>query len=327
MKKAILVLTNSEDGAHSKVVIAKLISRGERVFRMDSDRLATGAVKVRFSVNQEGVEFIFKDGRDRLASDEIKSVWYRRPNHFNLGIHDSVQKAYAERELSALLEGLWAVAPEDIFWVSNPRALENARKKIAQIKLARSMNLHVPQTIISNDPEEIRSFYEACNGRIVFKAIYHEHLDYGTHSFNVPTTMITSAHLKRLDLIRTAPGFFQEFVERACELRITAVQDQLFPVRVAPHTGDITAVDWRDPHLEENLTHTLVEIPAGIAEICRSMLRKLDLAFGAFDFLVDKEGEIYFLEVNPNGQWYWLEAKTGVLISDAIADSLTTERR
>ena len=48
----------------------------------------------------------------------------------------------------------------------------------------------------------------------------------------------------------------------------------------------------------------------------------LGLRFGAFDFLVCPDGWV-FLEVNPNGQWAWIETATGLPIASTIADALT----
>jgi hypothetical protein len=52
------------------------------------------------------------------------------------------------------------------------------------------------------------------------------------------------------------------------------------------------------------------------------MMSKLGLRFGAPDFLVTADGMWHFLEINPNGQWAWIEQETGLRISEAIADSL-----
>jgi D-alanine-D-alanine ligase-like ATP-grasp enzyme len=80
----------------------------------------------------------------------------------------------------------------------------------------------------------------------------------------------------------------------------------------------MTIVDWRNPLCIDKLDYSVTTLDPPIELFCLEMLRELGLQFGAFDFIVDKEGELYFLEVNPNGQWYWLEDMAGVLISDAI---------
>jgi D-alanine-D-alanine ligase-like ATP-grasp enzyme len=45
----------------------------------------------------------------------------------------------------------------------------------------------------------------------------------------------------------------------------------------------------------------------------------LGLAYGAIDFRVDPGGQIYFLEVNPAGQFLYLQARVDIPIVEALA--------
>ena len=56
-KQTVLVLTNSNDGEHSGVVIAKLRDRGGKVFRPDVDSLARGEIVVDFSSDTQNFQF------------------------------------------------------------------------------------------------------------------------------------------------------------------------------------------------------------------------------------------------------------------------------
>ena len=329
MKDTILVLTNSEDGVHSDIVISKLLQAGETVFRMDSDRLASGSLQVRFTCNSESSSFEIRDDSQSVSSGQIKSIWYRRPDYFNLDIKDPIQKSHAERELAMLLSGLWSIVPREATWLSRPAAIEKARKKVLQMKLGRELGLLVPPTIISNDPSEVTSFYEENNGKIVFKSIYHEFLDYGTKGFTIPTTIITPLHLSRLDLVRKLPGMFQKFIAKKYELRVTVVGDQVFAAKISPsETSSFGTVDWRNPKFVKELKcSSAAEISKEVSDICLKMMNVLGLGFAAFDFAVDEQNDLYFFEVNPNGQWYWIESSTGMLISDAIVDTLRVKRR
>lgn len=47
-----------------------------------------------------------------------------------------------------------------------------------------------------------------------------------------------------------------------------------------------------------------------------------NLMFGAFDFIVTPRNEWVFLEVNPNGQWLWLERSLNLNISQKIVEYL-----
>lgn len=332
MKKIVLVLTNSKDGEHSDIVITKLRARDENVVRFDSDLLASGALRVRigagndtFKVNLHSSEFILDPG-------DIKSVWYRRPLFFNSSIKDRVQREYAESELANLLLGLMLIFPKNAFWMNHPANLDRARLKIPQLRLAQELGFTIPRTLVTNDPDEARAFFDACDGKMVFKAINRETMDYGSWHLNVPTTLVTEQHLDKIGLVRRLPSLFQETIEKQAEIRVTIVGNQLFPVRVEPKQGSPDGVDWRHPETLARLTHESTTLPADIEVRCFALAKTLGLEFGAIDLVVTRNGQLIFLEINPNGQWYWIEHLTGVLISDAIADKLSlaetsTERR
>jgi glutathione synthase/RimK-type ligase-like ATP-grasp enzyme len=330
MRDAILVLTNSEDGEHSQSVISKLLENGERVFRFDSDRFSAGETTIAFSPDSDE-SLTIDDGRRSLQRRDVKSIWYRRPNRFNLSIHDSVQREYAEKELRFFLDGAWSLFERDehVYFLSKPSSIEKARRKLLQLELAKHYGVRIPRTVITNNPQEVLAFNDSCPSGIVFKAINHECLDYGETSYNIPTTLMTAEHLKRIDLIKKAPGIFQELIPKECELRVTVVGKRIFPVKIDSQKNPLTIVDWRNPLCIDKLSYTMTTLDRKTETFCHEMLLMLDLQFGAFDFIVDTKGDIYFLEVNPNGQWYWLENMAGALISDAIVDILTngTERR
>ena len=52
---------------------------------------------------------------------------------------------------------------------------------------------------------------------------------------------------------------------------------------------------------------------------------RLELNFAAIDLIETPDGEHVFLEVNPNGQWLWLDDMLKLGISQAVADWLGSE--
>lgn len=79
-------------------------------------------------------------------------------------------------------------------------------------------------------------------------------------------------------------------------------------------------IDWRKDYSSHR--YTVIDCPLTIKNLCYKMLEDLELKFGAFDFIVDEEDNWVFLEVNPNGQWQWLEEKLNLNISEKIVEYL-----
>jgi len=119
--------------------------------------------------------------------------------------------------------------------------------------------------------------------------------------------------LKNLEL---APAYFQEYIEKQYELRVTIVDRKVFAVRIDTNEK----IDWRKN--KENIKYSKFKLPAKIIKKCNALMQKLNLKFGALDFIVNDRDEFYFLEINANGQWGWLEHELKLNISGAIMNYL-----
>ncbi|WP_416978726.1 hypothetical protein [Streptomyces sp. T028] len=109
---------------------------------------------------------------------------------------------------------------------------------------------------------------------------------------------------------------FQQRVAKAADVRLTAVGDLLFAVRIDGSPG----VDWRRHY--DDLTYTPIPTPPEIAEGVRAYLDAFGLVFGAFDFGLGTDGRWYWYECNPNGQWAWFPDRITAPITAALADQL-----
>lgn len=322
-KDTILILTHTQDGIHTDSVIAHLQKMGEKHFRFDSDVLSKGETTISFHCHDDSYFFVYETAQGSVDSRSVKSVWYRRPNNFEFQINDLVQKEFAERELKTFLDGLWQ-SLTDAFWISDPISLERARKKVYQLKIARELRFDIPDTIITNSPSTAEQFIASQKGKVVFKPLEAGFLDYGDKNYIVPATIMTDMHKRRLELVRKLPSLFQSFVEKQYDMRVTIVGSEVFAVRIDSQAREETSVDWRHPNHVGQLPHTLIELPLAVQDKCIAMMHILGLQFAAFDFAVDLSERYIFLEVNPNGQWYWLEHLTGVPISVSISDTLAS---
>jgi glutathione synthase/RimK-type ligase-like ATP-grasp enzyme len=198
-------------------------------------------------------------------------------------------------------------------WV-NPRiADEAAHRKPYQWEVAQQVGLRLPHTLVTNRPEEARAFIEQLGvGRVVFKAFL------ASIEAWRETRLIDAADMERLEQVRYAPVIFQEYVE-GVDLRITAVGDRLFPCEIDARNTSYPA-DMRMVVGESKVQQ--VELPGGLYDTLLALQRRLGLYYGAMDMRRTPDGEYVFLEVNPAGQWLFVERLTGMPIGQAVADLL-----
>ena len=132
---------------------------------------------------------------------------------------------------------------------------------------------------------------------------------------------MTEAEIENLDLIRHTPGIFQKAVPKAFEVRATVVGTRIFAARIDSQAQDETRLDWRRRPFD--VEDEPIHLPDDVAERVRLFMDAFGLVYGAFDFIVTPKGAWVFLEVNAAGQYMWVEAKTGLPITDALVDVLS----
>ena len=66
------------------------------------------------------------------------------------------------------------------------------------------------------------------------------------------------------------------------------------------------------------------QLPVDVEAAIYKLMKKLNLNFGGIDLAIVNE-KYYFIEVNPTGEWGWLEVKTGMNISETIRKALGEE--
>ncbi|MBF6331209.1 MvdC/MvdD family ATP grasp protein [Nocardia transvalensis] len=248
-----------------------------------------------------------------LGLDDVTAVWWRRPHQCR--VPGGVRRAddeYRQAECDGFLQGLlWSIPA---LWVNDPGADRTACRKIVQLETARRSGFAVPETLITNDPDEARSFVGSRPGAVVYKRT-----GTGRATFS-ETRLVTPADLGRLETIRSAPTTFQDYIEADCDLRVVWIDGVEWAVRIDSQSG----VGRVDSRLDTSVEFAPARLPAAVSKSLATLMGALGLAFGVLDIRLGADGEYWFLEVNPQGQFAYLEIKTGLPIFESLANFLVT---
>jgi len=180
--------------------------------------------------------------------------------------------------------------------------------KMYQALLIRQCGLLTPPTLVTNDADEARQFYEGCNGEVIYKSLS------GIRSI---VRRLKPEQLSRLSLLQNGPAQFQKYIPGE-NVRVHTVGDQLFATRV--HSG---SVDYRYAGREGNKVEMEpTTLPPEIEESCFQISNKLNLYLTGIDLKETPNGSYYCFEVNPCPGFLYYERHSGQPISKALADLL-----
>jgi len=318
----ILIITNRQD-LTADFVVRELNRRGIAFARLNTDEFPLNCQAISSISNDcpPQASLIWTNRPKPLHFQQVRAVWYRRPVPpvVDSEITDPGVRHFAIDECYEFLRGVWYSL--DCYWMSHPDSIRRAEHKLVQLKDARHCEFILPKTIVTNSPSEVTSLNAQCRDGIIAKPLYLGFVKQGDSGAFIYTTRLTAEHLADNLAISLAPAIYQERIPKVADIRVTVVGEEVFAVKiVAPHLPD-DIPDWRYLEYTE-LQHIPYSLPHNEQEKCRMLVRRLGLEFGAIDYALTEAGEHVFLEINPNGQWAWLETATGCPISIAIVNRL-----
>jgi hypothetical protein len=320
----ILVVTDPLD-VHADRVLQKIKNRNIDFFRLNTADFPE-KFSVSFSYSSTGhAQHILHAGSQEINLSQLKSIWYRRPlfpvPHQMQGDRDSSQ--YIKEECQTFLDDLWSQL-DCLFLPASSMVLKRAQLKALQLKLAAVIGFDLPPTLFTNHPDDFLEFYRQHNGNVVSKLSSSNsfQMAFG-QSLGRFTEVVSRREVGYSQAIRYCPMIFQAYVPKRLELRITVVGKQTFAAEIHSQETNHTLYDWR--HYDHNkMVYLQHKLPLHIEQQCVQLVEKLGLCFGAIDMILTPDNHYIFLEINPNGQYLWLEEATGLPISDAICDLLIT---
>src|SRR5215212_7017013 len=282
----VLVITNDHD-EHADAVIEELDRRAVPVFRFHPEEF-TNASSISMEICNGRIDGEIRNADQRVAFHDICAAWYRRSRALFAPL-PSLNLLYGDLENFVRVQSSATLsglfAGLETLWVGQPSKLRQAEVKAVQLAEAGKAGLATPRTLISNDPERATAFVEALGDADCAIKPLIATRVDGEEGARLPLTTILPRG-HALDSLALSPNVFQPYVEKAYEL---------------------------------------FDLPERVQAGLHRLMHSFEINFASIDMIVTPDGEFVFLDLNPNGQWLWLEEELGLPLVAGMADLLTRE--
>ena len=314
----LLVITNKADLACDYLIL-RLKEKNIAFTRLNTEDLGN-AYEIDLSVSKGKADFkvSFHSG-GTLTGDNVNAVYFRQPLLPDLST-DVVQsdREFAEREIREQFRSLWRLIGQDK-WVNHPRSLWLASNKVEQLSLADRLGLQIPDTIVTCSSGLIREFFHTHQGRVVCKAVKNGFMQDANTASIALTQRLDEHFIENIQNFAPIPAIYQNEIPKDFDIRVIVIGHQVFATAIHSQEYPETEVDWRAwDECDFALKHEAIQLPKSLAKCCRDITSHFGLKYSAIDLVRSSDGRYYFLELNPNGQWVWIEHKTGYAIRDSI---------
>jgi len=295
---------------HYRCVAEELRRMGKESFLVEIPKLGSEA---RFSMTTGGgsSQIFSVPGRGAVDLESVRCVWYRRVFPPVLPALPRADADWALREWREATTGAFQACGAR--FLSDPWAQELAAMKPYQLRVAHRVGLRIPDTLMTNDAEAARAFIDKHAGRVIHKVVKSPRDRF------VGTKKWHPADEAELQWLHLTPTLFQEQIAAPYELRITVVGRKIFAAEFAVETGVSDARVLMDAPYKPHA------LPAEVEALLLRLMDELNLQYGTIDMRLRENGEYVFLEINPQGQFLYVEIKTGMPITRTMAELLADE--
>ncbi len=321
----ILIISYSKD-EHTEIVQRELKKIGANFFRLNTDEFSSRYfISFGYKNKKQFCKIFDKTTRKTITSVDVRVVWLRRVRLFTIAkdMNGFDYKRFSTAEIDGFFVNLWQCLSKKVFWC-NPILYTNLAQdsRMYQYHMALKSGLDIPDTFYTNNPfylsllinhygtlalKPIKRKFVIGNRKTDFKAIFTNLL---TEKENNLQQFKTS--------LKNTPVHIQKYVEKDYEIRLTVIGSLFFACKINSQLSKRTTVDWRRYDFSSS-QYTKINIPIKLKKQIKQFMKKTHLVFGAIDLIKTKDDRYVFLEINPAGQWQWIENLTKMPISKKLA--------
>jgi glutathione synthase/RimK-type ligase-like ATP-grasp enzyme len=250
---------------------------------------------------------------------KLNAVWWRRMASRSqaseavkeLSIEDPVAIDVIVNDCRVAYDGIFRTSFKGA-WVSHPDATDLFENKLVELQLAKQVGLKIPQTLVSQNPQTIREFCTSLNNQVILKPLA------GVAGAAVAATMVTDELLASDQSLQLCPAIYQEMIDGTQHLRINAFGDEFLTAIITSEN-----LDWRFGIAKATVEP--YELSATLKAQLQEFLDRAGLRMGIFDMKINLNQEPIWLEINPQGQFLFVEGLSEMKLADAFADFLYRE--
>ncbi len=309
----ILCITHSQDFYNIDLFFEYLASKNIPFFRLNSDCFNH---QMKLSLNTSSFTITDESG-NQISSEDIKAVWHRKTwsIKFPEDLDDHYRAIFLNEYQSLRLNVFTTL--EHLPWINPLQSERNIESnKILQLKIAKKNGLIIPETLFSNNEDAVKDFFRNfCSGKAIAKL--HGTISASMNGQEMISTIVFDENsFDHLSDITSCPMIFQPYIHKQYELRIVYVNGEFFTGKI----NNSIHADWRVSR--SDFFWEKYDLPEAVENSLNLMMKEMGLIFGAIDMIKSTDGNYYFLEVNPQGEWGMLQKELNFPIAERVADYL-----
>jgi ATP-GRASP peptide maturase of grasp-with-spasm system len=263
---------------------------------------------------------------DGINLRDIQSVWYRRGGKMNL------EKWF---NLNSLSQEIFHHLKEELLTTKyayfnsifkNKKALNSPfnshLNKIHILEEAINLGIKIPYTIVCTSKNLLIDLFKAFPKRYIVKPVNKVKdlkLQEGTYF-----QLTEEVYLENIEKLEDSvfPCIIQEYIPKSFEIRTFYLNEKFYSMAMFSQSNPNTTLDFRNYDYDNPNRRVPFKLETDYEDKLKSLLKKINLNCASIDILRGTDGNFYFLEINPVGQFGMVSYPCNYFLEREIADFL-----
>lgn len=174
--------------------------------------------------------------------------------------------------------------------------------KLQVLHQAKQIQLLVPDYIYTNAYQEVKLFFEKYE-QVITKTIQPNLSFQENDTFSSVYTSLIKFEEIPFENEKIYPSFFQALIPKQMDIRVFYLNRKFYSTAIFSQANQQTQVDYRHYDTKHPNRSVPFRLPIDIEKKVQQLINTLSLTYCSIDFIYGTDNQLYFLEINPVGQF------------------------
>ncbi|MCC4606516.1 hypothetical protein [Xanthomonas campestris] len=292
------------------------------VWSLNEAGVSAELVETFFGVDQEGAGFTIKSqvpdfGRQYISVDlgnsfsEQQLLYFRGDYTPRVDMLEDEEDFLFIRREKAIHQSWLLQLSEDVGsqeFINSPCSAIRADNKMLQLKVASEVGLSPPMSYFGSSIDRVKEIFGGATNLVIkpLEPFTWRYADGRTKCAFASQTGKKLLDKYQAGTVLSAPAIFQEQIPKDFDIRAFVFGGQIHAFRISQTSGRL---DYREDLTDSKITTiSKIDLPLEVQEKVGLLMSRMGVEVACMDMVPDNDGKYHFLDLNPSGNWLFLES-------------------
>ena len=191
--------------------------------------------------------------------------------------------------------------------------------KVYNLYQAQEVKIAIPDFLITRNKSDIELFMEKYTCCITKGIDQNGFKIVNKMSLGNLAKLITASELSLIPE-QFNYSFIQQYIDKKADIRVFFIDNKIYSTAIFSQNDEKTKIDFRNYNDDKPNRIVPFKLPDDEEKKLKKLMKTLNYQTGSIDYVLDKNNDLYFLEINPIGQYGFISNQCNLFLDRVICD-------